>query len=46
MNPKIHFQSLWTYVFKVYMHLGDTKVQINGPTNALLKFINLNDPLL
>ena len=46
MDLKVHFQSLWTCVFKVYMHLGDTKVQINGPTNAFLKFINLNDALL
>ena len=45
MDLKIHFQSLWTYVFKVY---GPNwhKLQVDGPKNILLEFVDLNDTSL
>ena len=45
MDLKIHFQSLWTYVFKVY---GPNwhKLQVDGPKNVLLEFVDINDTSL
>jgi len=46
MDQKMHFQSLWTYVFKVYGPKKH-KLQVDGPKNALLEFADLNNtPLL
>ena len=41
IDPKMQFQSLWTYVFKVY---GPNwhKLQVDGPKNALLEFLDQN----
>ena len=36
MDLKIHFQSLWTYVFKVYRPKSH-KLQVDRPKNALLE---------
>ena len=42
IDPKMQFQSLWTYVFKVY---GPNwhKLQVDGPKNTLLEFVDLNN---
>ena len=42
MDPKMHFQNLWTYVFKVYRPKWH-KLQVNRPKNALLEFVDLNN---
>ena len=42
MDLKIHFQSLWAYIFKVY---GPNwhNLQVDRPKNTHLEFVDLND---
>ena len=42
MDLKMHFKSLWTCVFEVYVPKW-YKLQVDGPKNALLEFMDLND---
>ena len=42
MDLKIHFQSLWTYIFKVYRSKWH-KLQVDGLKNTLLEFVDLNN---